>query len=219
LDLVRTDDGPTAFVGSIEDPSSVARAMQGAECVVHLAAQAHDVAFEELLGPNVRGLYQVMNRARESGVTRVVLASTIQVVGRRGDGPATAEDCQPQNHYALTKAWAEQMGAMYARSFAMSVLCVRIAWMVRNLDEARRLKRSGREDLYLSPRDAGRFMALAVEAEPLPFAVVHATSKGGEKLFDMEPARRLLGYEPLDRFPEGLDFEFDVRDPNAPRSE
>jgi uronate dehydrogenase len=212
FDLVAVPGHPDAILGNVADPKAVDRAMAGVAAVVHLAAEPNDAPFEQLVEPNVLGLYQVMNAARAHAVRRVVLASTIQVLGKRRDPtqPAGVGEATPANHYALTKVWAEVMGEMYARRFAMSVVCVRIAWMVRNRVEACRMSELGRPDLYLSPGDAGRFFALAVEAKGLDFAVVYAASHGGERLWDMEPSRRLLGYEPKDRWPSGLPFE--VRD-------
>lgn len=208
LDLVPTPDAPDFVVGDIADAPLVARAMHGIEAVVHLAAEPHDVPFERLVGPNVVGLYNVMNAAREARVSRVVLASSIQVLGRRDPSRlARTDEAHPGNHYALTKLWAEQMGAMYSARFGMSILAVRIAWMVRNLEEATRMRRLGAGDAYLSPGDAGRFFALAVEAADIGFAIVYAVGRGRAEIFDSEPARRLLGYEPRDRFPDGLELE------------
>ena len=99
------------------------------------------------------------------------------------------------------------MGEMYARCYGLSVLAVRIAWLVRDAEEARRMQRMNRPKLYLSARDAGRFFARAIEAAAIDFAVLYAASRGGEELFDMEPARRLIGYQARDRWPEGLGFE------------
>ena len=58
----------------------------------------------------------------------------------------------------------------------------------------------------LSRADAGRFFAAAVTAPGIDFAIVYAASRGGETLFDMAPAQKLLGYEPRERWPEGLPF-------------
>ena len=59
--------------------------------------------------------------------------------------------------------------------------------------------------MYLSPGDAGRFFRCAVEAEGIPFAILFATSRSnGPVLFDLEPARRLIGFEPRDTFPDGI---------------
>ena len=62
-------------------------------------------------------------------------------------------------------------------------------------------------DVYLSPGDAGRFFACASRApDDVRFAVVYATSKPVNNCpYDLEPARQLLGYEPRDRWPEGVE--------------
>ena len=57
--------------------------VQLSEALVHLAAEPNDAPFDVLLGPNVVGLYNVMNAAREAELRRVVLASSIQVVKTR----------------------------------------------------------------------------------------------------------------------------------------
>jgi uronate dehydrogenase len=209
FDRVPSPGVSDAIVADIIDAGAVRQAVSGTDCVVHLAAQPSDTDFTELVGPNVIGLYNVMDAARQAQTTRVVLASSIQVLSRSApsEGPARVDMARPMNHYALTKLWAEQMGAMYSRRFGLSVIAVRIAWVVRNLEEVRRMLKTQRPALYLSHADAGRFFAHAVEAQDIQFAVVYAASHGGEELFDMEPARRLLGYEARDRWPEGLAVE------------
>ena len=211
FDRVRASVASSAICGNIADPEAIDGAMSGVEALVHLAAEPNDAPFEQLLEPNVIGLYHVMNAARAHAVRRIVLASSIQVLGYRNGAttPASVNETAPVNHYALTKVWAEDLGAMYARKFGLSVLCVRVAWMVRNVVEARKMVELDRPDLYLSHGDAGRFFALAVEATNIDFAVVYAASRGGERLYDMESARRLLGYEPRDRWPHGLPFELE----------
>ena len=61
--------------------------------------------------------------------------------------------------------------------------------------------------MYLSPGDAGRFFAAAVEVAKLPpFAVVYACSRYvNTPLYDLAPTRELLGWEPRDQWPEGSD--------------
>jgi len=209
LDRAPTPGVSDHVVIDIADRERVRAAMAGIEAVVHLAAEPNDADFSVLVGSNVVGLFNVMDGAREAGARRVVLASSIQVLGRRGagSGPARVDEAHPGNHYALTKLWAEEMGAMYARRFGMSVIAVRIAWMVRNPVEARHMLQDPRPSVFLSAHDAGRFFALAVEAKDVEFAVLYAASRGGEERFDMEPAKRLIGYQARDRWPEGLDFE------------
>ncbi|HTV23238.1 MAG TPA: NAD(P)-dependent oxidoreductase [Polyangiaceae bacterium] len=211
LDRVRTPGVDDAAVVDLVDRDSVRAAARGVDCIVHLGAYPDDADFALLEGPNVRGLFHVLDAARQEGVKRVVLASSIQALGEWWDmsrkAPAGARDGLPTNHYGLTKVWAEHMGEMYARCYGLSILAVRIAFMVRNPEEARRLEQQKVYDMYLSRGDVGRFFALAVEAIEIDFAVVYAVGAGGERRFDMEPARRLLGFEARDRWPEGLGFD------------
>ena len=195
----------------LTDRAGVRAATSGVDSVVHLAAEPNDADFSILAGPNVLGLFHVLDAAREQGVRRVVLASSIQVLGNWSNtqrrAPASTLEASPVNHYALTKLWAEQMGEMYSRCHGLEVLAVRVAFMVRNAEEALRLKQGKLFDVYLSRGDVGRFFADAIEAPPAGYAVLYAVGRGGERLFDMEPARRLLGFEARDRWPEGLGFE------------
>ena len=202
-------------IGDLTDRDAVRRAVEGMDTVVHLGAYPNAADFiDVLLGPNVVGLYHVCEAAVEHGVKRLVLASTVQVTtGHKfRDRPVKIEDGPaPVNHYALTKAWAELAGDMYARVHNLSVISVRIGWFPRNTEECRRLAASpfGR-DIFLSHRDADRFLALCVEAEGPPpgqSVVVQAASRPvGIARMDLEPARRAIGYEPRDTWPEGLPF-------------
>jgi nucleoside-diphosphate-sugar epimerase len=198
-----------AVTADLVDREAVRTAVRGANALVHLAAQPDDADFSLLEGPNVRGLFHVLDAARQEGLARVVLASSIQVLGEwwvPGPRPASTAFAAPSNHYALTKVWAEQMGEMYARVHGLSVIAARIAFMVRSPDEARRLARRGLFDTYLSRGDVGRFFAAAIEAPTIDFAVLYAVGAGGERLFDMEPTTRTIGFTPRDRWPDGLGF-------------
>jgi len=214
LDRVPTAGLAESVVDDIENRDAVQRAMQGMNAVIHLAAEPNDAEFSQLVGPNVLGLFNVMNAAREERVERVVLASSVQVIGRqfRGARPVAVQDSAPSNHYALTKLWAEHMGEMYARCYGMSVLAVRIGWLVRNRDEAITMMQRPLKDLYLSSKDAGRFFLRAVQAPNIGFAVVYAASQEAAQTFDLEPARELLGFIPQDSWPSGLDFEVPTLD-------
>jgi uronate dehydrogenase len=211
FDRVATPGVVESVVADLRDREAVRRAVHGVDSVVHLAAEPDDADFALLEGPNVLGLFHVLDAARRESVPRVTLASSIQVLGKWWEAglsrPASAEDANPSNHYALTKLWAEQMGQMYSRLYGLSVLAVRVAFMVRNLNEALRLRQKELFDVYLSRGDVGRFFALCVEAPALDFAVLYAAGAGCERRFDLEPARRLIGFEPRDRWPAGLGFE------------
>ena len=215
-----------AIVGDVADRDAVRRAVDGMDTIGHLAAYPDDADFlDVLLDPNVRGLFHVCDAAREFGVERLVLASTVQVIGGRGyRGPTArvADGVSPTNHYALTKVWAEAAAEMYARRHGLSAVSVRIGWLPRDAANARYLNAAAHGPaIYLSPGDAGRFFRCCVESprpEPSNSLIVFATSRPpGTPVLDIEPARELLGYEPIDQWPEGLPFAFDAS-PRAPKA-
>lgn len=202
-------------VGDLNDRDAVRRAVDGMDTIVHLGAYPNPADFiDVLLQPNVVGLYHICEAAVEFGVKRLVLASTVQVItGHRfNDRAVTIEDGPaPVNHYALTKAWAELAGDMYARVHNLSVISVRIGWLPRNTGDAQRLMASANgRDIFFSHDDSNRFHTLCVESpNPPPGTAVtlQATSRpAGAPRMDLEPARRVIGYEPQDTWPEGLPF-------------
>ena len=202
-------------VGDLGDRDAVRRAVEGRDTVVHLGAYPNPADFiDVLLQPNVVGLFHICEAAAEFGVRRLVLASTVQVVtGHRfRDRPVRIEDGPaPVNHYALTKVWAEAAGEMYARVHGMSVISVRIGWLPRNTEDARRLAASAHgPDMFFSHEDSKRFHTLCVESpEPAPgtSVILNASSRPvGIGRLDLEPARRVIGYVPQDTWPDGLPF-------------
>lgn len=212
----RPTPGLTDYVeADLTDRDAVRRAVEGMDAVIHLGAYPNDADFMSvLLEPNVVGLYNLLEACAEHKPRRVVLASTVQTItGHRfRDRPVRLEDGPaPVNHYALTKVWAEVAGDMYARVHGLSVIAVRIGWFPRNTEECRRLAASEHgPNMFFSHRDSDRFFALCVESANPPAGrceIVMAASKpAGIARMDLEPARRVIGYEPQDTWPEGLPF-------------
>jgi nucleoside-diphosphate-sugar epimerase len=181
--------------------------------LVPLAATPDDDDFLTKLVPNnVIGVYHALEAARQAGMRRVVLASSGQVVWwqrLRGPLPITADvQPTPRGWYAATKVFQEAAGRAYAEAHGLSVIAVRLGWVPRNREHVEELARTDwGPDVYLSPPDAGRFFACAVAARAdIRFAVVYACSRPArQQFFDLGPARDLLGYEPHDTWPEGLE--------------
>jgi uronate dehydrogenase len=201
--------------GDLTDRAAIDRAMEGIEAVVHLAAYPNPADFVEVLVPsNVVGLYHVFEAAREAGVQRMVLASSAQAASgalRSGPHPITVDQRPtPRNMYGLAKAWAEQMGRMYADLGHFTGFAARIGWYPRDRAEAAKLESRGLENAALTHDDAARFFIHAVEAAAPPdgFAVLFAVSRSEDTPpMDLGPAERLIGYAPHDRYPEGIHFD------------
>ena len=197
------------------DRDAVRRACEGVSTVVHLAAYPDDADFlRDLIEPNVRGLYHVFDAAREQGVRRVVLASTLQVITGHGWGQEVHDESvapAPINHYGLTKLWAEATGEMYARVHGLEVVAARLGWLPRSEEHARELEAfEFGTRVYLSHDDAARFFTRSVEAprpKPGELLVVNVTSVPvGEPVLDLDRARATLGFVPRDRWPSGMSF-------------
>jgi nucleoside-diphosphate-sugar epimerase len=212
FDRVPTAGAPEALVGDVADMNAVRQTMQGIHTVIHLAATPDDDDFmTRLLPDNIVGTYNVMEAAKEAGVKRVILASSGQVVWYQrftGPLPIEADDPPtPRYWYACTKMFLEAAGRAFAEKFGQSVIVARLGWCPRTAEHVEELRNTTwGPDVYLSPGDAGRFFACAVRAPTdIRFAVVYAVSKPVTTVtYDADLARRLLGYEPQDRWPEGM---------------
>jgi len=143
--------GATDALGSITDPAHVARAMEGVEGVVHLAAKvslAGDPS--EFRTVNVEGTRTLLDAAERAGVTRFVQVSSPSVAhagaSLTGVGAEPASPEHARGDYARTKAEAELL-ALSRDGAAMHVVAVRphIVWgpgdtqlIERIVDRARR---------------------------------------------------------------------------------
>lgn len=197
-------------IGDLADRPAVDKAVAGVDSIIHLAAFPDEADFMTVLVPaNVIGTYNVLESARQHGVQRVVITSsgqTVQGLDWRTRTVSTIEPPSPLTHYAVTKVLAEAWARYYADQHGMSVIVVRPGGVPRNQEQIDQLARNEVEQrIYLAPDDAGRFYALCVEAEDVPFAVLFATSRpNGPAAFDLEPARHIIGYEPQQSYPDGI---------------
>lgn len=212
FDCVKSPGLADCVVGDITGGEAIKRAAAGVGTLIHLAATPDDDDFlTKLLPNNIVGAYHVMEAARLGGVRRIILASSGQVnwwQRMAGQLPVRAEDpTSPRYWYAATKVFLEGIGRGYAESHGISVIVVRLGWCPRTPEQVQELAGSDwAQDVYLSPGDAGRFFACAVQAPDIRFAVVYASSKPVRRVhFDLEPANKLLGYKPQETWPQGIE--------------
>lgn len=121
--------GTAEVLASLDDGDGLARACEGQDAVVHLAAKVGVVgAWADFERVNVRGTVDLLAAARRAGVRGVVHVSSPSVA-HRGDPlvGAPAEPADPsgtRGHYATSKAMAER-AALDASSAAMPVVAIR----------------------------------------------------------------------------------------------
>ena len=206
----------------ITDLGAVERAFRGVDAVVHLAAAADvDSRWDEVLGANLIGAYNVYEAARRAGVDRVVFASSNHAVGMYqwddvgftdpGNPAIVPADApvRPDSLYGASKVWGEAVGRFYVeRLEALSVVCLRIGWVTENdepptpLHAARKEIQHVRERgpaMWLSQRDCMTLIEAALLTDER-FAVVYGVSDNTGRWLSLGEGERLLGWQPQDGF-------------------
>jgi uronate dehydrogenase len=68
--LGAAEKGEEVLTADIRDPAAMEKATAGIDCVVHLAGQATEAAWEKVLPLNIEGCYNVFEAARRNGAKR-----------------------------------------------------------------------------------------------------------------------------------------------------
>ena len=139
---LRTIDGPYASVhGDVRDPSSVLAAAEGCDAIVHAAA-LHGVHLaqwpsRDFWAINLLGTCHVYDAAREHGIRRVVLASTMGVYGqslepRENAWAYVTEEAPPlpKDVYGESKLLAEKLARYSARVDGITTVALRFGMYV-----------------------------------------------------------------------------------------
>lgn len=228
--LAREPAPPPNHVGDIRDLASIRPAFVGAAAVVHLAAASSvDAPWDDVFADNIAGTYNVFEAAREHGVRRMVFASSNHVVGMyEVEGAPGIYDLdnhrvydastpvRPDSAYGISKVFGVALGRLYADRYGMDVVCLRIG-SVREDDDPTRAEagrpfgpfpsltaeqsRNRLRATWLSHRDCAQLIQRALDA-PVHWAVVYGVSNNPRRIWDLQGARDLLGYEPVDTAPE-----------------
>jgi NAD dependent epimerase/dehydratase len=123
-------DAIEVVAGEIQDPGSVARALNGRDVVFHLAAlvgipYSYD-APKSYIDTNVLGTLNLLQAARSAEVERFVQTSTSEIYGTALYTPIDEQHpLQGQSPYSASKIAGEKLAESFARSFAMPVTIVR----------------------------------------------------------------------------------------------
>ncbi|MBO0792688.1 MAG: NAD(P)-dependent oxidoreductase [Ktedonobacteraceae bacterium] len=181
---------------NIEDFAAMMRVVDGVDAIIHLAAERSPQAtWEEVRGPNIDGVYNVLEAARRAGVPKVIFASTNHVMGmydREHNWPIHPEQpVRPDGYYGTSKAFGEALARYYVDEFALSVICLRIGWVLERPHNEMALR------MWLSPRDLGQLVRLSLETSQR-FGLYYGVSNNQRRKWSIENARSELGYNPVD---------------------
>jgi nucleoside-diphosphate-sugar epimerase len=224
--LTRTEAVFASTVVELEELDALTAALRGSDAVVHLAA-ASGVAdvWADILASNVVGTYNLFEAARRAGVPRVVFASSNHLVGGYelegapaiyaglGEGPLDERSTpRPDSLYGVSKGFGELLGRYYSDRFGIRVVCLRIGSVVPSDDPSAPAPPSVPAEIaavwpariratWLSHRDCAELIARALEAD-VRFAIAYGVSDNPGRFWDLESARRSLGFVPHERPPD-----------------
>lgn len=179
--------------GDITHFDAVLAATNGVDAVVHMGGLASEAAYEDTMRVNVDGTYHVLEAARRTGVSRVVIASSNHAVGftPRADRVPVDTRPRPDTFYGVSKVAGEALGSLYADRYGLDVVCLRIGTQRTRPAHPRHLA------TWLSDSDVVRLVLAALSAPNPGFAVVYGISANTRGWWDMAPAHA-LGYHPFD---------------------
>ena len=160
--------------------------------VVHFGAIVDEKPFEELLGPNFVGSYNVWEAAYQHGLQRVVYASSIHAVGmhKKTDFIGIDAPHRPDTFYGLAKCFSEDLASMYWDKRGLEAVCLRILSCAQ-VNNARAL------GSWLSYDDLIQLVTRAIDTPSVGFSVVYGVSNNDRAPVDNHKAS-FLGYRPKD---------------------
>ena len=160
--------------------------------ILHFGGVSTEHPFEDVLGPNIRGLHHVYEAARRERA-RVLFASSNHSIGFHERSEKLDDDCQfmPDGFYGLSKAYGELMGRMYWFKHGVENVNVRIGSCFPEVVEARMLS------TWLSYDDLARLCVRATLTEKTGHCVIWGASNNSRSFWGHD-ARATLSWLPQD---------------------
>jgi uronate dehydrogenase len=180
----------------LNEALAIVRQAEGCSTILHYGGVAVERPFEEIIGPNLRGLYHIYEAARREGA-RVVFASSNHTIGfherPQGNAARLDYDCQfrADGYYGLSKAYGELMGRMYWDKHGVENVNVRIGSCLPKPSNARGLS------TWLSYPDLARMMIRCILAERVGHAVIWGASANPASFWAQDHRDR-IGWQPED---------------------
>ncbi|MEM7358358.1 MAG: NAD(P)-dependent oxidoreductase [Pseudomonadota bacterium] len=199
-----------ADLASLDD---INRLLEGADMVVHFGAIGDEASFDEILGPNIIGAYNIWEAAYRQGVRRVVYASSVHAVGMHSRTAGIGIDAahKPDTYYGLAKCFAEDLASLYWDKRGVESVCMRI-FSCAQVNNARSL------GTWLSYDDLIHLVEQSINTRTTGFAIVYGVSNNDRSPVDNSKAS-FLGFRPKDnaeQFAEEILSDAPAEDINDP---
>lgn len=209
----KLNSNETYVQADLADLDAMIELMKGAEMVVHFGAIGDEAPFDELLGPNFIGAYNIWESAYRNKLRRVVYASSIHAVGmhKKTDFIGIDAPHKPDTFYGLAKCFAEDLASMYWDKRGLESVCMRIL-------SCAQVTNPRAVGTWLSYDDLIQLVQRAIDTPITGFSVVYGVSNNDRTPVDNAKAHH-LGYKPKDnaeQFAERVYTEAGPLDPQDP---
>ncbi len=184
--------GESYVQADLQNYDAIHALLEGADMVVHFGAIGDEAPFENILGPNIIGAYNIWEAAYRQGVRRVVYASSIHAVGMHSKMDFIGTDAQhkPDTFYGLSKCFAEDLARLYWDKRQVEAVCLRILSCAQ-VTSARAL------GTWLSYPDLIQLVERAISTPATGFAVIYGVSNNDRAPVDNAKVH-FLGFRPND---------------------
>ncbi len=212
-DIGKLYPGESYVQADLADMPAMMKLLKGADMVVHFGAFVDEGPFEQLLGPNFIGAYNIWEAAYQNGLRRVVYASSIHAVGmhKKTDFIGIDAPHRPDTFYGLAKCFAEDLGSMYWDKRQLESVCLRIL-------SCAQVTNPRAVGSWLSYDDLIHLVQRAIDTPVTGFSLVYGVSNNDRAPVDNSKAAH-LGYRPKDnaeQFAKDVFAEAGPLDPNDP---
>ena len=117
-----------SFAFDLREFDATLKAMEGIDIVYHFGGIPAEDDWETIRDVNIEGTYNIYEAARQSGVKRVVFASSNHTMGfhRRENIVGQTEPTRPDSRYGVSKVFGEGLGRLYADKHGLETISLRI---------------------------------------------------------------------------------------------
>ena len=202
--------GESYVQADLADLDAMVALLKGADMVVHFGAMGDEAPFEQILGPNIVGAYNIWEAAYRNGVRRVVYASSIHAVGMhpKTDFIGTDAPHRPDTFYGLAKCFAEDLASLYWDKRGIESVCMRIL-------SCAQVGNPRAVGSWLSYDDLIHLVQRTIDTPVTGFSVIYGVSNNDRSPVDNSKAS-FLGFRPKDNAEQFADAIFAEAGPLDP---
>lgn len=185
-------EGEEVVVADIADAGAVEALCRDVDAIIHFGGRSTEDDWPGILQPNIVGAINLWEGARKAGVDRVLFASSNHAIGlyRRSQRIDHTASPRPDGRYGLSKAFGEDLAALYAYKWGVRAFCMRIGTCFPEPMNARALSS------WMSYDDMARLLDVGLTADYV-YEIVYGVSNNPRSWWDNSNAER-LGYDPQD---------------------